>query len=91
MVLIEIINIGVLYGVVFGVRAVIETGEAGFMIAVLTIPIRILLQAGIISSRLTISFGTGCMIALVMIGIGFGIAVAIAIPLVLLMVLTKQV
>jgi hypothetical protein len=57
------------------------------VLQVIVLPVGFLIQSGIISSRLELSFGKGCLISITMIGIALAIVLAAVLVIVLIMLI----
>ena len=63
----------------FSVGAATQSMDAVNAVSLLMMPVGFLIQSGIISSRLQIRFGRGCLVSLAMIGVAIGIFVVVGI------------
>ena len=63
----------------FGVGAATQSMDAVNAVSLLMMPVGFLIQSGIISSRLQIPFGRGCLVSLAMIGVAIGIFLVVGI------------
>ena len=79
-----------LLGYVLGFVVAFSGGssEALTVLQVLLLPVGFLIQSGIISARLEVSFGKGCLISLVMTALVLGLALVIGVIFALVMAAT---